>query len=177
MVSYLSKSLTTTILLADYTNIHIPLFYQSRIRIHFCICLMLMRNAKDKQKIKVLAVNKILVLPSFHFPWKSKDELINSSDPSSGLTGLEPAASALTGRCSDQLNYNPDEVYRVHIGFIQTVLLLPYCNRNRNNRLISYPHGLLVILSLFYCHKLDNESKKNLLLLPSLYLGIMNLDP
>ena len=29
-------------------------------------------------------------------------------DPS-GLTGLEPAASALTGRCSDQLNYNPRE--------------------------------------------------------------------
>ena len=24
-----------------------------------------------------------------------------------GLTGLEPAASALTGRCSDRLNYNP----------------------------------------------------------------------
>lgn len=30
-------------------------------------------------------------------------------DPS-GLTGLEPAASALTGRCSDQLNYNPGAV-------------------------------------------------------------------
>ena len=30
-------------------------------------------------------------------------------DPS-GLTGLEPAASALTGRCSDQLNYNPREL-------------------------------------------------------------------
>ena len=28
----------------------------------------------------------------------------------SGLTGLEPAASALTGRCSDQLNYNPVEI-------------------------------------------------------------------
>ena len=28
----------------------------------------------------------------------------------SGLTGLEPAASALTGRCSDQLNYNPREI-------------------------------------------------------------------
>lgn len=28
----------------------------------------------------------------------------------SGLTGLEPAASALTGRCSDQLNYNPGEI-------------------------------------------------------------------
>lgn len=30
----------------------------------------------------------------------------------SGLTGLEPAASALTGRCSDQLNYNPREIRR-----------------------------------------------------------------
>ena len=28
----------------------------------------------------------------------------------SGLTGLEPAASALTGRCSDQLNYNPSKI-------------------------------------------------------------------
>ena len=28
----------------------------------------------------------------------------------SGLTGLEPAASALTGRCSNQLNYNPREI-------------------------------------------------------------------
>lgn len=36
-------------------------------------------------------------------------------DPS-GLTGLEPAASALTGRCSDQLNYNPREIkYTVYI--------------------------------------------------------------
>jgi hypothetical protein len=24
-----------------------------------------------------------------------------------GLTGLEPATSAVTGRCSNQLNYNP----------------------------------------------------------------------
>lgn len=38
---------------------------------------------------------------------KGKDELLDSLDVSSGLTGLEPAASALTGRCSDQLNYNP----------------------------------------------------------------------
>lgn len=34
----------------------------------------------------------------------------------SGLTGLEPAASALTGRCSDQLNYNPRKKwYGIHI--------------------------------------------------------------
>lgn len=41
----------------------------------------------------------------------------------SGLTGLEPAASALTGRCSDQLNYNPREkAYSIH-DFIQTLLI------------------------------------------------------
>lgn len=32
-------------------------------------------------------------------------------DPS-GLTGLEPATSALTGRCSSLLNYNPREIRR-----------------------------------------------------------------
>lgn len=32
-------------------------------------------------------------------------------DPS-GLTGLEPATSALTGRCSCLLNYNPREIRR-----------------------------------------------------------------
>lgn len=35
-----------------------------------------------------------------------------------GLTGLEPAASALTGRCSDQLNYNPMEIKRVAYIFL-----------------------------------------------------------
>lgn len=39
----------------------------------------------------------------------------HSLNPSSGLTGLEPAASALTGRCSDQLNYNPRGVYGIPI--------------------------------------------------------------
>lgn len=47
--------------------------------------------------------------PPFHRKRKDKDELIYLLDPS-GLTGLEPAASALTGRCSDQLNYNPREI-------------------------------------------------------------------
>ena len=36
----------------------------------------------------------------------------------SGLTGLEPAASALTGRCSDQLNYNPKEIRRTAYIFL-----------------------------------------------------------
>ena len=47
------------------------------------------------------------------FHRKERDELMYffllDLDPS-GLTGLEPAASALTGRCSDQLNYNPREI-------------------------------------------------------------------
>ena len=30
----------------------------------------------------------------------------------SGLTGLEPATSAVTGRCSNQLNYNPKSCQR-----------------------------------------------------------------
>lgn len=41
----------------------------------------------------------------------------------SGLTGLEPAASALTGRCSDQLNYNPGEIRR---GDLAEILILFY---------------------------------------------------
>ena len=45
--------------------------------------------------------------PTFHR--KERVELMYLLDPS-GLTGLEPAASALTGRCSDQLNYNPREM-------------------------------------------------------------------
>src|SRR3954462_9601625 len=35
----------------------------------------------------------------------AKNTKMNSSDPRSGLAGLEPAASALTGRCFDRLNY------------------------------------------------------------------------
>lgn len=45
--------------------------------------------------------------PTFHR--RERVELMYLLDPS-GLTGLEPAASALTGRCSDQLNYNPREI-------------------------------------------------------------------
>ena len=40
---------------------------------------------------------------------EKRDEFMYLLDPS-GLTGLEPATSALTGRCSDQLNYNPREI-------------------------------------------------------------------
>lgn len=45
--------------------------------------------------------------PPFHRKWR--DELMYLLNPS-GLTGLEPAASALTGRCSNRLNYNPREI-------------------------------------------------------------------
>jgi hypothetical protein len=56
---------------------------------------------------------KFYYLSPFHRKWR--DDLMYffigllDLDPS-GLTGLEPAASALTGRCSDQLNYNPREM-------------------------------------------------------------------
>ena len=36
---------------------------------------------------------------------KPKRKVKDQNQP--GLTGLEPATSALTGRCSNQLNYNP----------------------------------------------------------------------
>ena len=67
-----------------------------------------MRNAKQKKDPP--AGNYILL-------FARRDELIDSSDPRSGLTGLEPAASALTGRCSDRLNYNP-RVYSLQILFL-----------------------------------------------------------
>lgn len=70
-------------------------------------------------------------------------------DPS-GLTGLEPAASALTGRCSDQLNYNPREIkctiyVCLWFHFLQTLSMwihvdfrfeLSYCNSDTSNILI-----------------------------------------
>ncbi len=55
------------------------------------------------------------LVPSPFFHGKRKYEFLHSLNPSSGLTGLEPAASALTGRCSDQLNYNPREMYGIPI--------------------------------------------------------------
>lgn len=47
--------------------------------------------------------------PLFHR--KRRGELMYLLDPS-GLTGLEPATSALTGRCSCLLNYNPRGIRR-----------------------------------------------------------------
>ena len=76
-----------------------------------------MRNKKSE----VRAPHRYLILPPVP-PFsgkfllkKEKDEFFHSLNPSSGLKGLEPAASALTGRCSDQLNYNPCGVYGIPI--------------------------------------------------------------
>jgi hypothetical protein len=42
-----------------------------------------------------------------------------------GLTGLEPATSAVTGRCSNQLNYSPKAVSNLYCAdewcFCQTI--------------------------------------------------------
>ncbi|KAK7373325.1 hypothetical protein VNO80_06727 [Phaseolus coccineus] len=75
-----------------------------------------MRNAKRKKDPP--ARNEILSLLQY------RDELIDSSDPRSGLTGLEPAASALTGRCSDRLNYNPRKINKESIA-------IPFFHRER----------------------------------------------
>lgn len=64
---------------------------------------------KRKQKGSPLALTMKFCLSPLHKLENSRAELMYLLDPS-GLTGLEPAASALTGRCSDQLNYNPREI-------------------------------------------------------------------
>lgn len=95
-------------------------------------CLMINATRKTK-KIRIPRWGLDLATwPPFHRKWR--DEFINSSDPSSGLTGLEPAASALTGRCSDRLNYNPSKMYGIHIltSLMRTFYSL-CCNRNTND--------------------------------------------
>lgn len=58
--------------------------------------------------------------------YKGRDGLIDVFLlESPGLTGLEPAASALTGRCSDQLNYNPNEIPN-EMGDLATIFILFY---------------------------------------------------
>ncbi|KAL4582801.1 hypothetical protein LXL04_007360 [Taraxacum kok-saghyz] len=51
---------------------------------------------------------------------KWREELMSFLNPASGLTGLEPATSALTGRCSDRLNYNPRKM-RSAIGVLRDI--------------------------------------------------------
>ncbi|KAI3671268.1 hypothetical protein L2E82_52831 [Cichorium intybus] len=77
-------------------------------------------------------------------------------NPASGLTGLEPATSALTGRCSDRLNYNPSSTPgialngHVAVGGNSSFYLILWSgksagnpnrisNRNRYKQPISYP--------------------------------------
>lgn len=75
-------------------------------------------KTKKRKKMGVLVRNDILGVVSI--PCHTQNELMCfffwlDLYPS-GLTGLEPAASALTGRCSDQLNYNPRKKwYSIHI--------------------------------------------------------------
>ena len=67
---------------------------------------------KNKNKKNLCSVGNEIRLFVSLFTFKGKDELMYfllDLIPS-GLTGLEPAASALTGRCSNQLNYNPQEI-------------------------------------------------------------------
>lgn len=106
---------------------------------------------KKKKRREIDLGNEILL----NFPQKSftknreRNLYIFLLDPS-GLTGLEPAASALTGRCSDQLNYNPREIKcTIYIClwfyFLQTLSMwihvdfrfeLSYCNSDTSNILI-----------------------------------------
>ena len=88
---------------------------QSKKRIQYFLECLLYYNAtnnctnpffpyhKEKKKDPFCFRNEILP------PAPLSNWLMYLVDPS-GLTGLEPAASALTGRCSDQLNYNPREI-------------------------------------------------------------------
>lgn len=76
------------------------------------------RNSEVRVPHRYLILPPVPPPPPFFmeiFDEKRKDEFFHSLNPSSGLTGLEPAASALTGRCSDQLNYNPCGVYGMPI--------------------------------------------------------------
>jgi hypothetical protein len=54
----------------------------------------------------------------------------------SGLTGLEPATSALTGRCSCLLNYNPREIRRDLAENLNSFLLLSYQVFLKNKRVL-----------------------------------------
>lgn len=68
-----------------------------------------MRNENKRNKD---SLQRLDFVPCLLFHRKRKrgvDQFIGS-----GLTGLEPAASALTGRCSDRLNYNPSHMHGIH---------------------------------------------------------------
>lgn len=58
-------------------------------------------------------------------------------DPS-GLTGLEPATSALTGRCSCLLNYNPREIRRDLTENLASFFILSYQVFLKNKRVLPF---------------------------------------
>ena len=95
----------------DCTNLHMFLLHQSVLVIVIWIPWLSLSDEKceTKEGSSCWELDPTLCL-FFSFYRKWRDELIDSSDPRSGLTGLEPAASALTGRCSDRLNYNPRKI-------------------------------------------------------------------
>ena len=77
---------------------------------HFSLGLFFLRQNPEKKRGNPLGIKLCSLCPlSFHI--KRRGELMYLLDPS-GLTGLEPATSALTGRCSCLLNYNPREIRR-----------------------------------------------------------------
>lgn len=74
---------------------------------HFSLGFVLSSIESLKKEGKPPRNSIMLSVPSLHR--KCRGELMYLLDPS-GLTGLEPATSALTGRCSCLLNYNPREI-------------------------------------------------------------------
>ena len=77
-----------------------------------------MRKKKKKEKSNPCWKwnSTILFVSLFTSKWRDELMYFLLDLIPSGLTGLEPAASALTGRCSNQLNYNPQEIKcRVYI--------------------------------------------------------------
>ena len=78
---------------------------------------------------------------------------MNISDSSSGLTGLEPAASALTGRCSDQLNYNPCGVCGISI--LKNHKKIRFVCRTLRNRRIIFSFISMDLIVFLWKKKMD----------------------
>lgn len=94
-------------------NIMLPII----VPIHTCLFLINryrlmrkeMRTKKEKKRRIPLGIKFYHLYPVYQKMERYIDGFFLLDLDPSGLTGLEPAASALTGRCSDQLNYNPGE--------------------------------------------------------------------
>jgi hypothetical protein len=76
---------------------------------HFSLGFVLSSTESRKKIRETPSKFNYALCPFFHR--KCRGKLMYLLDPS-GLTGLEPATSALTGRCSCLLNYNPREIRR-----------------------------------------------------------------